>query len=98
MMDQEKIGGVGNIYANESLWKAKINPTTPASSLSREQTKLLFTSLLAVLKDGMKYGGSSELAYVRADGTDGQYQRHFLAYAQQGKLCQRCEKEKKIKI
>lgn len=98
LMDQEKIGGVGNIYANDALWLAKIHPKRPANSLSPlEQTKL-FKSVEEVLKKGIETGGASELSYVTADGTEGKYQEHFLAYGRGGKSCERCHKAKVEKI
>lgn len=94
LMDQARIGGVGNIYANDSLWLSKINPKRPANGLTREEIKELFKNLISVLKEGIKYGGASELNFVTAEGRDGGYQNHFRVYAQQNKLCQRCKKEK----
>ena len=92
LMDQEKIGGVGNIYANDALWLAGISPRRPASSLSSRETKTLYEAILKVLKDGLKYGGSSELAYVTPDGKEGSYQDHTLAYGKDGEPCERCHK------
>lgn len=94
LMDQEKIGGVGNIYANDALWLAKIDPKRPSSSLNLQEQKSLYKAVHEVLKEGIKYGGSSELSYVRPDGTEGKYQRHTLAYGKEGTLCHRCKKEK----
>lgn len=90
LMDQTKIGGIGNIYANDALWEAKINPKRSAKSLSEKEIKTLYDAILMVLKKGLKYGGATELNYVNALGQEGQYQKHFLAYAQDGKPCKRC--------
>lgn len=90
LMDQKKIGGIGNIYANDGLFLAKINPKRPANSLTPAETKTLYDSLLVVLRRGLKYGGASELSYINALGEEGSYQKHFLVYAQQGKPCQVC--------
>lgn len=97
VMDQEKMGGVGNIYANDALWLAKINPQRPAHSLTSTEKKSLFMAILTVLKEGIKRGGASELAFVTPDGSEGQYQKYFLAYGQAGKRCSRCKKEKIVK-
>jgi len=97
LMDQEKIGGVGNIYANDALWLAKINPKRPANSLLPEEQKKLYDAIHKVLKEGIKYGGSSELAYVTPDGKEGQYQKHTLAYGWEGEPCERCHKAKFVK-
>jgi len=94
LMDQARIGGVGNIYANDSLWMSKIHPKRPANSLAQAEQKELFDNLISVLKEGIKYGGASELNFVTAEGRDGGYQNHFRVYGQQNKLCQRCKKEK----
>lgn len=92
LMDQEKMGGVGNIYANDALWLAKINPKTPAKSLDQKKIKELFEAVLSVLKQGIKWGGASELAFVTPDGTEGNYQHHTLAYGREGEPCERCHK------
>jgi formamidopyrimidine-DNA glycosylase len=92
LMDQEKIGGVGNIYANDTLWLAKVHPKRPASSLTSSEQSKLYDSLLTVLKNGLKYGGASELSFVTAEGGEGGYQEHFLAYGKTGEVCERCHK------
>jgi len=94
IMDQERMGGIGNIYATDALWLSKINPKKPANDLTGIEQKNLFYAILKVLKKGIEMGGASELAYVTPDGGEGGYQKHFLAYAQDGKLCTRCKKEK----
>lgn len=94
LMDQEKIGGVGNIYANDALWLAKISPRKAASSLNQSEASLLYKAILKVLKEGLKYGGASELAFVTPEGTEGEYQRHTLAYGTDGDVCERCHKAK----
>lgn len=96
-MDQERMSGVGNIYASDALWLAKVHPTRPANSLTSEEQKKLYEAILYVLKEGMKYGGSSENAFVTPDGTEGEYQRHTLVYGKQGTICTNCNKEKIIK-
>lgn len=98
LMDQEKIGGVGNIYANDALWLAKINPGTPARRLNNQATKLLYDSILKVLKNGLKYGGASELAFVTSEGSEGSYQEHFLVYGQEGEPCEHCHKARIQKV
>jgi len=98
LMDQTKIGGIGNIYANDALWLAKIHPKKSASSLSMSEANMLYESVLKVLKEGILRGGASELAFVNADGGEGNYQKFFLAYGQQGKLCSKCHKTKIQKV
>lgn len=90
LMDQKKIGGIGNIYANDGLWLAGIDPRRSSKSLTTDEQKKLYESILEVLKRGLKYGGASEINFVNALGQEGGYQKHFLAYAQNGKPCQCC--------
>ena len=98
-MDQEKISGVGNIYANEALFLAGINPSQPADKISEEKTKKLYQSLEKVLQLGLRYRGASDNDYLDALGHKGSYQEHFLVYGRKGKLCVRCpDLIKRIKI
>lgn len=94
LMDQSKIGGIGNIYANDALWLAKVDPKKASNSLTEEETSLLFDAIEKVISKGMEMGGSSENSYVRPDGTEGEYQDHTLVYGRTGQLCQRCKKQK----
>ena len=90
LMDQKRIGGVGNIYANDALFLAGIDPRRQAKSLSTNETRRLYQSIEEVLKQGLKYGGSSEFTYVNALGETGEYQKHFLVYGFYKKPCSRC--------
>ena len=76
--------------ANDALWEAKIDPKRPANSLSEKEIKTMYDAILKVMRKGLEEGGASELSYVNALGQEGQYQKHFLAYAQDGKPCKRC--------
>ena len=98
LMDQTKIAGVGNIYANDALWLAKINPVRPAASLSPREIKALYSAIEKVLRQAIKNGGSSEIAFVNPDGTEGSYQNHFLVYDREGEPCPRCRKAKIKKL
>lgn len=97
LMDQTRISGVGNIYANDALFLSKINPKTPANSLLEKLQESLYNSIHEVLKKGMQYGGSSENSFVTPDGREGEYQRHTLVYGRQGQICSHCKKNKIIK-
>lgn len=89
IMDQKKMAGIGNIYANDSLYLAKINPKRPANSLSQKEVNELYEAILTVLKKGFKEGGASELTFVNALGEPGNYQNHSLIYAHQKEKCKR---------
>ena len=90
LMDQKLIAGVGNIYANEALWEAKILPQRPAQSLTLKEVKNLHKSINKVIDLGIKYGGASESDYRQLSGLGGKYQEHFMVYKQDGKKCKRC--------
>ncbi len=99
IMDQTKIAGVGNIYANDALYLAKIHPKRPAFSLENKEQKALFDAIEQVLEKGIEVGGASEWHYVDVLGGKGKYQNFFLVYRKNGKLCQRCGTIiKKIKL
>ncbi len=90
LMDQKKIGGIGNIYANDALNLAKIDPRRKGKSLTPVEIKKLYESILEVLKRGLKYGGATEINFVNAVGQGGKYQEHFLTYGRQGQKCYNC--------
>lgn len=90
LMDQEKIAGVGNIYANEALFLAGIAPHKRARDLVQkepEKVGKLYQALEQVLKEGIKYRGASDQAYLDAFGEKGHYQEHFRVYGRRGKPC-----------
>jgi formamidopyrimidine-DNA glycosylase len=90
LLDQQKIAGIGNIYACEALWMAKINPITPANTLSNAQVKALFQAVESVLTEGIKRGGASDNTYRNLMGGKGNYQDFFKVYARRGEPCSRC--------
>ncbi len=90
LMEQTKIGGIGNIYANDALWMSKINPKRKANCLTEDETDALFHAIEAVLQKSISLGGASETNFVNALGQEGEYQKHFLVYGQNGKACKRC--------
>jgi formamidopyrimidine-DNA glycosylase len=89
LMDQKKIGGIGNIYANESLFAARINPERAAKSLESEEAKRLFEAIPQILKKAIECKGSSgkDEWYRQLNGQLGCYQEHFLVYQRQGQDC-----------
>ena len=90
LMDQKKIGGIGNIYANEALFEAKISPKKRAKELKEEEIKKLYESIFKVIENGLKFGGSSDENFVNALGKEGKYQQHFLVYGKKGQKCPGC--------
>lgn len=99
IMDQKKIGGIGNIYANDGLFDAAIDPRRKAKTLTDAESKKLYDSVLKVLKKGLENGGASELNYVNALGQEGEYQHHFLVYGREKDPCRVCKTLiKKIKL
>jgi formamidopyrimidine-DNA glycosylase len=93
IMDQEVISGVGNIYANDALWEAGIDPRTSSSNLSIDQLAILLEKIQLVLSEGIKYGGATaaDAKYIDLHGLGGKYQEHFRVYDSEGKLCKRCK-------
>jgi formamidopyrimidine-DNA glycosylase len=90
LLDQRKIAGVGNIYADEACFSAGIHPTRQGKSLSEvEQVKLWF-SVKSVLKAGLKYRGSSVSDYTDTSGREGSFQTHHQVYQKTGQSCVVC--------
>ena len=89
IMNQFIVVGVGNIYASESLYKAKIRPVRQAKSLSLTECVLLAKSIKKVLKRSIKLGGSSINDYSLVDGNLGFFQREFEVYGKEGKICRK---------
>ena len=89
IMDQSKIGGIGNIYANDALFMAKIDPQRTAKSLKDKEITVLFDSIISVLKKSIDEGGASEFSFVNVLGQEGNYQRYSLVYGKKDKECQR---------
>lgn len=90
LLDQSVIAGVGNIYADESLWGAKIHPATLVKNLSKAQTNKLFTELQFVLNLAIEKGGSSDKNYVNAEGKKGSYLSFARVFRREGQACPRC--------
>ncbi len=91
LLDQSLISGIGNIYANDALYLARIHPERLGSSLSDQEIKNLFDAIEVVLKNGLKYRGASDNSYLDAFGEKGEYQEHFLVYGRQGNSCLNCK-------
>lgn len=91
LMDQEKMSGVGNIYANDACWEAKVDPRRAANTLTARQYHNLFEAVIKVLKEGIKYGGATaaDAKYIDLHGLGGHYQEHFKTYDREGESCLR---------
>jgi formamidopyrimidine-DNA glycosylase len=90
LLDQTVLRGVGNIYADESLWRAKIHPAKSAAKLSKKQLEGLRRALQDILKKAIVLRGSSISNFKDSDGEPGDYQHHHRAYGREGEKCYRC--------
>ena len=90
ILDQSLLAGVGNIYANDGLWLAGIDPRRKANNLKLSEVKKLLASLCSVLQRGLATGGASDNSYVDAYGKRGTYQDEFLTYGRTGEPCNNC--------
>ena len=94
MLDQTLVSGIGNIYADESLWGAKIHYEQPTATLSPAKAKLLLAEVRAVLAQALAEGGTSfDAQYLNVNGQSGYFAHSLKVYGQQGKACPRCGRE-----
>ena len=91
LLDQSVLRGVGNIYADESLWRAKIHPARLGANISERAADLLRRELQKILQKAIVMRGSSISDFLDAAGEPGEYQRHHRAYGREGKPCYRCK-------
>ena len=100
ILDQTVLAGVGNIYADESLWLARINPMTRVERLSDDDLHRLLDSIIEIMNQSLRAGGSTARNYVKADGSRGDYLDKFArVYHREGQPCGRCGHEiMKIKL
>ena len=91
LLDQTVVSGIGNIYADEALWRVKINGARLASSLSRKQLGELLDAATKVMTDSLGEGGTSfDSLYVNVNGESGYFERSLDAYGREGEPCRRC--------
>jgi formamidopyrimidine-DNA glycosylase len=90
LLDQRTVAGVGNIYADEALWRARIHPLRPASQLQPEEVKALHRAVRAALRVGLARQGSTLRDYRLPNGEPGSMQDEFKAYGRTGEPCERC--------
>jgi formamidopyrimidine-DNA glycosylase len=93
LLDQRAIAGIGNIYAIEALWRARIHPLRKAGSLRAEEIARLHEAVRWALRKGIRLGGASRSDYVDARGNKGRMQREFQVYSRAGEPCPRCGRE-----
>ena len=94
ILNQEIMSGVGNIYADESLWRAKIHPEIPANELSTKKIGALVDAATEVMAEAIKVGGTSfDAMYINVNGESGFFETSLAAYGQEGEPCPRCGRE-----
>ena len=91
LLDQTVVSGIGNIYADEALWRAKVNGARQASSLTRAKLGELLDAAADVMVDALGHGGTSfDSLYVNVNGESGYFDRSLDAYGREGEPCRRC--------
>ena len=97
-LDQTVIAGVGNIYADEALWAARLHPQTRVKNISDQQLNTLFTELRCVLQLSIDQGGSTDKNYVDAEGRKGNYLTFAHVFRREGQACHRHPDQEIIKL
>jgi formamidopyrimidine-DNA glycosylase len=90
LLSQERVAGVGNIYADEALWRSKIHPLRPVGTLKAKQIESLHESVIHVLNAGIDANGATIDDYRDASGAEGSFQNSFKVYGREGEPCYRC--------
>lgn len=90
LLDQKLIAGLGNIYADEALFRARLLPWRPAGELSWQEVEALCAAIRDVLAEGLKYKGTTLRDYVDGDGRTGMFQERLQVYGREGEPCPRC--------
>ncbi|MCL2174296.1 bifunctional DNA-formamidopyrimidine glycosylase/DNA-(apurinic or apyrimidinic site) lyase [Candidatus Saccharibacteria bacterium] len=91
ILDQSIIAGIGNIYADESLWSAKVHPETRVKNLTDKQLAAIYRAAGEIMQKSIDFGGSTIQTYVKADGTKGSYLEKFAkVFGKDGQPCPRC--------
>lgn len=91
LLDQKKIAGIGNIYASEILFLAKVNPLRSTETLTDKEIKEIYNAINIILNKALKLLGTSISDYRRVSGEKGDYQNHTLVYGKKGKKCPDCD-------
>ncbi len=90
LLDQTFLAGIGNIYADEALWQAGIDPRRKVNTLRDDELELLYHAIRAVLEAGIDHEGASVSWYRKPDGTPGSQQNYFKVYGREDQPCPRC--------
>jgi formamidopyrimidine-DNA glycosylase len=94
ILNQEIMSGVGNIYADESLWRAKIHPEIPAADLTTRKITSLVDAAIEVMAEAIAIGGTSfDAMYINVNGESGFFETSLAAYGQEGEPCPRCGRQ-----
>lgn len=91
LLDQRFIAGLGNIYADESLFRSGLHPERPCNTLSEEEVKALHNAIIETLEASLLVGGTSVRNYVNAQGTKGSFQEQLQVYGREKQPCPRCQ-------
>src|SRR5699024_8117835 len=99
LLDQTVVAGLGNIYVDETLFKAKIHPLRKANKLKKSEVKAIWEAAIATLKEAVAQGGTTIRSYVNSQGDMGMFQQELFVYGQENEPCKECGKPiTKIKI
>lgn len=99
LLDQKLVVGVGNIYVDESLYRAKIHPQRIASSLTEEEIERIVSEVKSTLAEAIAQGGSTIRTYINSQGQIGMFQQRLLVYGRNGEPCKECGTEiEKLKV
>jgi formamidopyrimidine-DNA glycosylase len=90
LMDGHRVVGIGNIYASESLFRAGIDPRTPAGKISKQRLSRLVPVIKETLAAAIEAGGSSLRDFIRSDGSSGYFQQQYFVYGRTGEACRIC--------
>ena len=90
ILDQTVVAGIGNIYADESLFLAKINPLKPANTLNKKETIALHAAIIEVIQNAVELGGTTIRSYVDSTGAKGNFQVELNVYGKKDQPCPRC--------
>jgi formamidopyrimidine-DNA glycosylase len=98
LMDQRQVVGVGNIYASEALFAARVKPSRPAGRVTQAECELLVKHIQRILREAIRMGGSTIRDYRNSEGEDGRFQQRFLVYDRAGEPCRVCASPLKAKF